>query len=196
MRQFICAAFLLFGICFSSFSQTIDEYLITSNSVGPVRLGMTLAQARQVIGQKRIEMGTGECGDYGPCVTVFDGKYRAMYLYFVDKRQNDKQPPVNESSIIFSIAVHSPEYKTLEGIRKGMLVSKVQKLIGKPVDIYRNLMGDEYVLFDGLSDNYFLETMGGIYKNSETTGVPDKADRYRPNSKILSITIRAVELRR
>lgn len=133
MRQFICAAFLFLGICFSSFSQTTDDYLITSNSVGPVSLGMTLAQVRKAARLMKIFIGQGIEGI--PAVEVMSGSQTDMVLYFKDNEGMDRfsknASKIYEFSKVEMINVLSERYQTSQGVRIGTLLSKAEKQLGK-----------------------------------------------------------------
>jgi hypothetical protein len=177
MRQFICAAFLLLGICFSSFSQTTDAYLITSNSVGPVRLGMTLEQARQALSPLKIRKAYIKDMDY-QYIEVVDQKEILMQLEAL-------YPRFNEKTKIWAIEVKNPKFKTKEGIHAGMLISDLEKILLKTynIEMSRELVSSDsgdYYLDINQSDN----TMRLSYKNGEDLPpiyyrLGDKLERIR-----------------
>jgi len=188
MRQFICVAFLLLGIWFSSFSQTTDGYLITSNSVGPVRLGMTLAQVRKAVGLMKIKKGEGIEGV--PALEVMSSSQTDMVLYFKDNESMDRfsknASKIYESSKVEMINVLSDRYQTSQGVRIGTLLSKVEKQLGKLENIfYTESRGENVAVFKAFPNLMFSVSGNLVFKEGERT-----TQTYKSNSKIDEIFVR------
>ena len=173
MRQFICAAFLLLGICFTSFSQTTDEYLITSNSVGKVQLGMTLAEVRKAIYPLTIRKVYRKEIDF-QLVEITKDEEILMVLGSTDNR-------FKENSKVYEIDVRSSKFRTTEGVRIGTTASELENLLKSKklkVEFYSGDSGEDY---------FELKYPPGhrkfFYINS--------TDRfgYRLTDKIVSITV-------
>jgi hypothetical protein len=188
MRQFICAAFLLLGICFSSFSQTTDANLITSNSVGPVRLGMTLAQVRKAAGRMKLKKGEGIEGI--PAVEVMSGSQTDMVLYFKDNDGMDRfsknASKIYEFSKVEMINVLSDRYQTSQGVRIGTLLSKAEKQLGKLENIsHTEPRGENIAVFTAFPNLMFTVSDDLVFKEGERT-----TKTYKSNSKIDEIFVR------
>jgi hypothetical protein len=188
MRQFICAAFLLLGICFTSFSQTTDEYLITSNSVGPVRLGMTLAQVRKAAGRMKLKKGKGIEGI--PAVEVMSGSQTDMVLYFKDNDGMDRfsknASKIYEFSKVEMINVLSDRYQTSQGVRIGTLLAKAEKQLGKLENIsHTEPRGENVAVFKAFPNLMFSVSGNLVFKEGERT-----TQTYKSNSKIDEIFVR------
>ena len=188
MRQFICAAFLLLGICFSSFSQAADEYLITSNSVGPVSLGMTLAEVRKSASRMKIFIGKGVEGI--PAAEVISGNKTQMVLYFESNEgmdpYSDNAYKIYESSKVEGIHVMSERYQTIQGVHIGTLLSKAEKQLGKLENIfYTESRGENVAVFKAFPNLMFSVSGNLAFKEAERT-----TKTYKSNSKIDEIFVR------
>jgi len=188
MRQFICVAFLLLGIWFSSFSQTTDAYLITSNSVGPVRLGMTLAQVRKAVGLMKIKKVEGIEGT--PALELMSSSQTDMVLYFKDNESMDRfsknVSKIYESSKVEMINVLSDRYQTSQGVRIGTLLSKAEKQLGKLENIfYTESRGENVAVFKAFPNLMFSVSGNLVFKEGERT-----TQTYKSNSKIDEIFVR------
>jgi hypothetical protein len=188
MRQFICAAFLILGICFSSFSQTTDDYLITSKSVGPVSLGMTLAQVRKAVGLMKIKKGEGIEGI--PAAEVISGNKTQLVLYFESNESMDAYSKnvskIYEFSKVEMINVLSDRYQTSQGVRIGTLLSKAEKQLGKLENIfYTESRGENVAVFKAFPNLMFSVSGNLVFKEGERT-----TQTYKSNSKIDEIFVR------
>jgi hypothetical protein len=182
------AIFLFFGFCLSSFSQPTDDYLITSNSVGPVRLGMTLAQVRKAAGRMKLKKGEGIDGV--PAVAVISGGQTDMVLYFEINEGMDpfseNARKISESSKVGMINVLSDRYQTSQGVRIGTLLSKAEKQLGKLDNIFfSELRGESIAVFTAFPNLSFWVLPNQFFKKDERT-----TQTYKPNSKIDQIFVR------
>lgn len=99
-----------------------ENYLITSNSVGKVRLGMTVAQARKALTGytlKRISDGDGVA-----LILVKKGRKSLMTLY---AGEDDPKKRINEKAKIEYIFVWDARFKTADGIHPNMFVRDAEK---------------------------------------------------------------------
>ena len=161
-RQFLCAVFLLFGYSLSGFCDVPDAYLITPNSVGKVKLGMTLAQVRKAVHPLKLKKTEGREGV--PAVEVNSGSGTDLLLYF--DFGPDGEYKIKESSKVRFIHVLSESYATRQGVHKGMLLSEAEKRMGKLVEFMPPTEGDfgTCIKFEGLPDAYFEVCGEFVYK--------------------------------
>ena len=97
--------------------------LIQANTVGPVRAGMTVAQARQAL--RGATLKSSEDADRLPIVTVTQNGLHTMDLYL------NASEAVNDRSKIEVIRVYDGGCATREGVHPGMRLSEVAQRYGR-----------------------------------------------------------------
>ena len=107
--------------------------LITKNSVGPVRLGMTVAQVRKALPQARLARTTE--GDGIAMIEVKQGTAVEMVLY---AGEVDPEGPIAERARVEVISVLGGNFSTDEGVHPGMLLRDVERIYGKLVKLTRS----------------------------------------------------------
>ena len=118
--------------------------LVTRTSAGPVRIGMTIAEARKAM--PGVAFARTMDGDGVALVELKRGEKLEMMLY---GGEADPQSPIDENAKVEVIIVWGPAYKTAEGVHPGMPLSEVEKKYGKVVKIRMSeIESREYAEFE------------------------------------------------
>jgi hypothetical protein len=177
MKRVICIIFiLLFSV--RLFSQS-KEYLITSNSVGSVTLGMTIKQAIELIKPERYErIGPGDSG-FHTYIKEYDEVLFSMYS------SRDQNYIINPDVKIEVISVFNERFKTQDQVYPGMLLKEVEKKWGKLKEIViSDADSGEYAKFEKQPKKLTLKVDGGKFKEGER-----RTDKYEKDGKIYCISI-------
>jgi hypothetical protein len=102
------------------------DHLITKNSAGPVRLGMTVAQARKALPKQKFSRTAD--GEGLALIEVKSGETLEMILY---AGEDNAESPINEKARVQAISVFGERYMTAEGVHPGMPLRDVEKKYGK-----------------------------------------------------------------
>lgn len=158
-----------------------DILVITSTGMGPVKLGMTLEDARRVLPTATFERTSD--GDGVALVDVTLGADTTLVVY---AGEDDRTQPVDWSRRIERIETFSPAFHTAEGVRPGALVRDVERLLGATTEIMLSeIESREYIEFERQPAflTFRLAYAGVFPEGSRTTR------RYKPGATILSIAI-------
>lgn len=179
---------VMFGLSFAAGlnaqPKTADN-LITSNSAGKLKLGMSVAEARKALNGMKFERTSD--GDGVALIAVNRGKDTVMTLY---AGEEDNSSPINETAIVEFIEVWGKDFKTAEGIHAGMKIVEVEKKYGKVKEIMLSeIESREFADFanqpKGLQFRVMSEDgMAGAYKEGES-----KTLQYTPNAYLSSIQV-------
>lgn len=160
------------------------SHRITATSVGPVKLGMTLAQARKLL--PGLTLGKPGYSDHkGGITEVLRGKKHAMWLLAA---QHDTGEPPKETGRIGQIWVSDPAYATAEGVKPGTLVTAAVKHYG-PVKLVESSQenGFEVMTFTRQPAGLFFAVKapkGEAGKYSTPAGEYRKTQQYVPGAFI------------
>jgi hypothetical protein len=159
---------------------------ITSSSAGPVRLGMTVAEARKALPKHRISRTTD--GEGLALIEVKKGDTVEMVLY-AGEENPDK--PIAEKAKVEAVSVYGPAYATAEGVHPGMTLREVEKRYGKLTSITMSeIEAREYADFArkpaGLQLRVGLPEIGIAGKYAEGKR---ETKAYAPSAVVTSIEI-------
>ncbi len=169
---------------FIKVSSTADN-LITANSAGKVKLGMTVADARKALSGMKLERTSD--GDGVALIAVGQGENTMMTLY---AGEEDREAKIDEAAIIEFIEVWGKNFQTAEGVKPGMKVGEVEKKYGKVKEIMMSeIESREFATFtkqpNGLQFRVMSEdSTAGIYAEGE-----NKSSAYTPNAYLFSIQV-------
>jgi hypothetical protein len=104
-----------------------DDYLISCEGVGKVKMSYDYAKLKVLFGDKVSEIEAGHDGDY--CNVVLSAG-DTLVVYW------DFQTEVGKK--IGFIVVSNPNYKTQEGFYAGMPLAELESVIGKPFEVYHS----------------------------------------------------------
>lgn len=180
------AAVLVICLSFTGITQAQTENLITSDSAGKVKLGMTIAEARKAM--KGFNFERTSDGEGVALIGINkDGSEYIMTLY---AGEEDSEAKIDENAKIEFIEVWFANYKTAAGVHPRMNVSDVEKKYGKVKEIMLSeIESREFADFANqpkglqfrlMSDN----AMAGVYLKGK-----NKTMKYSPDAYLLSIQV-------
>ncbi len=168
------------------------EYLITSDSMGPARLGMTLGELRQKLGN-RLTLGEPEpfLVDFD-AIPVLDGDEVVFYIMYGNWQ------PMQDSDKIEYLVTENPRVMTAAGIGPGSSIAAAEGVYGSATLGY-NLEAEsrEGLRFEDFPwANYWIQpevltnsaSFAGVYDESETSSYRETTE-YRDDAVIGSIVI-------
>lgn len=159
--------------------------LITGNSAGKIRIGMTVAKARKAMKGFRLIRGSDGEGIY--LVDVMTGRKSLMTLYAGD---SDQQEKINERAKIEQIQVWDSRFRTYSGIHPDLLIKDAEKKLGRIQQVeLTQIEQREYATFLKQPKGIEFRVGGtgdyvGVYSFPSTTST-----LYRTGSTILGIII-------
>jgi hypothetical protein len=154
--------------------------LVTDSAIGPIRLGMTLAQARDALPSATFERS--EDGDGAAWISVLVGGESLITL----ASEDDGAGEIDWAQSIALMETFSPSCRTANGVHPGSLVLDVEKTMGKTTKIMKSeIESREYIEFErqpaGMT--FRLDYTGIFQPGSRET------QRFDPAGKIFSIAI-------
>ncbi|MEZ5343939.1 MAG: hypothetical protein R2681_00145 [Pyrinomonadaceae bacterium] len=168
-------------------SRTEDgqNYLITSDSIGDVKIGMTVAEVRQTL--KPIILSRTSDGDGAALIEVKRGEEILMNLY---AGEEDSEAPVDDKAVVEFIETWNPDFRTSEGIRPRTKLSELEKQYGAVKEIIiSEIEAREFADFERQPDGIQFRAMNdfgmaGIYEKDEMT-----TTKYDPAAFVGSIQV-------
>ncbi|MCM3903246.1 MAG: hypothetical protein ND866_16180 [Pyrinomonadaceae bacterium] len=161
------------------------DFLITDNSVGPVRLGTTVAQARRAL--RGFTLSRTSDGEGIALIAVKRGKQTVMTLY---AGEQDPRSRINERARIEFIEVWDPRYYTSAGVHPKMPLREVEQKYGQLKEIrLSEIEAREFATFSTHPSGIQLRVgddsgMAGIYNEGKNTTA-----RYSHSAYLMSISI-------
>jgi hypothetical protein len=161
-----------------------DQFLITADGMGGVRLGATLAHARQSLKGALFERTSDGDGAALVTVTLASGQH-----IVVSAGEDDPDTAIDWSRTIAYIETFDPAFVTGDGVRVGSLVRDIAARLGPVREIVRSeLEAREYVTFERQPRGFtFRLDQSGEFGTSRRT------TRYKPGARIFSIAVSAVD---
>ncbi len=180
------------GRAYVSEPESIEpNYLITSDSVGGIRLGMTIREARNLLKGTELIRGEDEGMDI---IEVMLGNKALMY-FFAEKGNPNYDAPIDENTKITRITVIDSRYATAAGIHTGMKITEVEREYGllKEIVLYE-LDESEHAAFSNQPGNFdFTVAQPGAYREGVRAGIYRRDDytttSYNPNAIVSAITV-------
>jgi hypothetical protein len=169
-------------------SYTVPGVAQTGAIIGPdgaplnIRPGMTLKEAIQALKPEYQTYALG--GDSGWLLQIHDNASweEVLMSLWSDECQDYA---INYAAKIQSIMIHSPKYKTKEGVYVGMLLSDAEKKLGKIKRIYTSEPTfEEYAEFTKMPQGVSFGVSGGILKEGER-----ETQHYSPDAQIRKIDL-------
>lgn len=119
-----------------------DSKIITSNSIGVAKVGMTLGELKQILkGKAEFQVKSGFMVDFDAIAIIQQGKTQYYILYPAGS-------PMRDIDLIEALVTDNPNYKTAEGISPGTSLQQAETVYGDATLSY-NLAHEsrEYVKF-------------------------------------------------
>ncbi|GAX35986.1 DUF1176 domain-containing protein [Nodularia sp. NIES-3585] len=170
------------------------EQLITTKNVGSAKLGMTLGELKQVLGEGATFEPTPLGVDAGEGIKASQDGNVQYLLGFAQGKQ-----PITNNSQITMITVANPNYRTTAGVGPGTPLKEAVTAYGQATLSY-NLNNEtrEYIKFErGLgadkgvvirSNQWTITDFAGIYSDPQSEF--NETQKYQDHAAIGSITIR------
>lgn len=181
-------------------TETRANNLLTPNSVGDIRIGMTIGAVR-----KFFPDATFQQYDYIEeeiSVEVMKGQ-RTLFRFTTDQknltRDDEGRVPIDDSAKIESIEFYDSRYKTADGVHIGMTIRDAAQRFGKITKIELwEYDGSEHAEFSNAPKSFSFtispekgsadDAKAGIYGRNQYS-----TDRYSPNAVISTIKISRVD---
>jgi len=185
-RSTVTVLFLLVG-CISLSAQ---DFEITGDSVGDVRIGMTVGEAKAAMNSisfRRVSDGEG--------IPLIGAYIKGVRVFTIYAGEESGDAPINENARIEFIEVWHRTFRTTEGVYVGMKVSEVEKKIGKLQQIFMSeIESREFADFSKKTPGlqYRLSSPNGeagIYPDGEMM-----AKNYDPDATIFSISVMGIHI--
>ncbi|HAT30852.1 MAG TPA: hypothetical protein DCW29_08390 [Janthinobacterium sp.] len=161
---------------------------ITPTGMGPIRIGMTLAQAKAALPMARFKRSA--TGDGVPMVSVLVGRAgdEAGELMDLSADEDDPDKPINWKRKISVIDTRNPACKTAEGVGPGMLAKKVEKIFGPTKEIeLTEIESREYIEFKKQPRTLFFQLDNkGIYAKGK-----NRTRRFEPDASLFKVGVAA-----
>jgi len=167
-----------------------DPNLITANSAGAIKIGMTVSDARQAL-PGAVFSRTSD-GEGIALISVDQDGENLMYLY---AGEYDPDAPIDESATIGQIEVRGESFRTVDGIQVGTAIEEIEALLGEVDQIMMSeIESREYADFvnqpSGLAFRLsHVSDTAGLYRNGEMIST-----RYRPDAFVYSIEVRGASI--
>jgi len=175
--------FISMFILASAEAQTAN--LITADSAGKVKPGMTVAEARKALAPLKLERTSD--GEGVALIAVKRGPTAVMTLY---AGEEDASAPLNENARIRQIWVWDRSFRTASGVHPGMSLAEAEKRYGKISEIARSEMESrEFATFSNHPDGIAFRLSGvgttaGVYSQGSRT-----TTKYDSRARISSINV-------
>jgi hypothetical protein len=172
----------IFFLFLAGVSASAQANLITPNSAGKVKLGMTITEVRKAVAPMKLTRTSD--GEGVALIAVKQGKNEVMTIY---AGEDNRDAPIDNNAKVDQIWVWSNNYKTANGVHPGMLVSRAEKLLGPVKEIgISEIESREHAEFlnqpDGL--HFRLDSGDGDFPEGSST-----TTKYKPTAKIFSINV-------
>jgi hypothetical protein len=164
------------------------ERLITASSMGRIRLGMTLDQARQALGPTAVLSRTSD-GDGAALVAVTEGPEDMLTLW---ANEDDPATPIDWARPIEYIQTFNAAFQTAEGVQPGALVTDVVRIFGPVTEIVASEIESRQFIT-------FARQPSALTFRLDYTGIfaagTRRTTQFSAEAKILSIAISSQDQR-
>ncbi len=186
MKKLMMMTILTTGLFFTGVSEAQTNKLITQNSVGPINIEMTVAEARKALAPMTLSRSSD--GEGIALIAVKKGENEVMTLY---ANEPDASAPIDENAMIEQIYVWDETYKTDAGVHPKMEISNVVAIYGKVLEItLSEIESREYATFENQ-----LRGMAFRVRGAPTAGNYAENER-RATRFSRGAIVSAIELRR
>jgi len=171
-------------------AQSSNRTLITEKSIGPVRLGMTVAQVRKVLrGYKLSRTSDGE----GLALIAVERRGKTLMTFYAG--ETDPNRRINERAVVEFVDALDASYRTSARVHPRMSLQAVEQKYGKLKEIVLSeIESREYATFTNQPDGIQMRVMNdqgttaGVYPEGQ-----NRTTRYAPSTYVLSISISGMQ---
>ncbi len=186
----LLSSYVIFG------QKTSNNNLITKKSVGDVKLGMTIGEARKAL--KGFTLGEGGGSEGLTFIGVFDGKKQILeFGQYGERNDKGELPAIDENQVIKYISILDSRYKTEEGVGIGTKVEEAEKRYGKLKEIFFDQHVGEIAYFSKAPKGLGFLLIGndgkygkaGNYVGAKPQDYGQRTKKYVPGAYISSMSI-------
>ena len=181
-------------------SVVADEFLISAEGIGKAKLGMSVAELKQVSDpETEFEIISSFMADVNAIAVSQKGLVQYYILYPAGTTSHpDRSTPTDKDPIAF-LMTDNYNYQTEEGVRVGMMIEEAENIYGNATLAY-NVEGEsrEYITFGNNPPN--LKFVASLFKSisdglafsgiyPEYPGVVYTTDKYQKDAAIAAIEV-------
>ncbi|HEX6729678.1 MAG TPA: hypothetical protein VF074_06695 [Pyrinomonadaceae bacterium] len=172
-------------------AQTSTRTLITEKSIGPVRLGMTVARVRKALpGYKLSRTSDGE----GLALIAVERRGKTLLTLYAGELDPNRR--INDRAVIEHIEAIDASYRTSAGVHTRMSLREVEKRYGKLKEItLSEIESREYASFDKQPAGIHLRVMSDSGAAGTYAEGKNSTKQYAPNAYVFSISINGIQRR-
>lgn len=167
-----------------------DGWEISTDGIGPVRAGMTLAQVKQTLGAGyQFQDIPNFMVDFGAIAVTQGGEPELYLVYFAAE-------PIRDRDRVPFLMTDQPRHRTAAGVHAAMTIADAAQRYGRARLTYNtDDEGREYVQFENAPADLSFRTDGspgnyaGLYGPTQTG--EGSTERYRPDATIQFIWVDA-----
>lgn len=163
-------------------SANAQANLITANSAGKVKLGMTIGEVRKAVAPMKLSRTSD--GEGVAMISVKQGKTEVMTIY---AGEEDRDAAIDDTARVEQIWVWGKAYKTVTGVYPGMPVLQAEKILGPVKEIIRTeIESREFAEFADQPNgiHFRLNSGDGDFPAGSST-----TTKYTPTARIFSINV-------
>lgn len=171
-------------------TQTGKNQLISADSIGPAKVGMTMGQLKQLMaGKAEFQVQSPFIVDFDAIAVTQGGKVQFYILYPAGS-------PLADSDIIEALITDNPNYRTAEGIGPGTPIQKAKAVYGDATLSYSTFNESrEYVKFAKQPSKSMSFRLGaandgslaGVYP--ELKGESNETKEFKKNASIRFVEV-------
>jgi hypothetical protein len=183
LRTSVVICLVVFGLNAFSFAQ--GNFLITPDSVGDLKIGMTVAEARKAL-PRHVFSRTSD----GEGIALIEAAIRNRTHFLLYANEFDPAQPIDNNAKIVFIEIVNPAYRTEQGVHPNMLLSEVEKLYGKLQSIVLSeIESREYARFATQPLGIDLKVLSRTGQAGIYAGGAMRADRYTRTAYVGSVIL-------
>lgn len=179
MKAVKTGVFGILVITVSIFAAAAQSAVITGESAGAVKIGMTVAEVRKAVAPLKLERTSD--GEGIALIALKSGEEIVMTIF---AGEEDRDARIDEKAKVEYIMVWDKSYRTAAGVHPGMKIADAEKIYGKVKQIIRSeIESREYVTFTNHPAGIEMRILGkddmaGVYAQGTSRTNKYSADAY------------------
>ena len=179
MKAVKTGVFGILVITVSIFAAAAQSAVITGESAGAVKIGMTVAEVRKAVAPLKLERTSD-----GEGIALIAEKSGEEIVMTIFAGEEDRDARIDEKAKVEYIMVWDKSYRTAAGVHPGMTVAEAEKIYGKVKQIIRSeIESREYVTFTNHPAGIEMRILGkddmaGVYAQGTSRTNKYSADAY------------------
>ncbi|MEZ5308199.1 MAG: hypothetical protein R2684_13720 [Pyrinomonadaceae bacterium] len=183
-RVFIAANFLILLVVAIASAQ--QSNLITASNAGPLKIGMTVAEARKAMPGYVFE----RTSDGEGVALIGVGKSKKNFIFTIYAGEEDADSKINEKGVIEFIEVWNKDYKLANGIHPGMKLADVEKILGPVKKIFMSeIEAREYAEFMNFPEGISIRLSSNTGTAGNYPADSRETTKYAPDTTVFTVGI-------